>query len=205
MEKRGEAEKQSGVRSRRRNAAATRARIIEAAAVVFARDGYSAATLRDIGALAGVDHALTVRYTGAKAGLFSAALAEEVARWPGLPDGARGAALASRICAGKDDRLWRLVLAGANAPVSNTDLRSDLLAKMGLAPASPADEQAIFAQNMLFITCLGAAAVTRSHVVAASVSVEAPEAKLGLWLQWLLYLARGTKNSPPKKVSKAGT
>jgi len=55
---------------RRRNAEATRNAILDAARSVFAREGYDAAGLREISALAGVDAALICRYFGGKEGLF---------------------------------------------------------------------------------------------------------------------------------------
>ena len=58
---------------RRRDAAATRAAILDAARGVFARDGYDRATIRTVAAEAGIDPALVVRYFGGKAGLFAAA------------------------------------------------------------------------------------------------------------------------------------
>lgn len=59
---------------RPRNAAATRALILEAAESRFARDSYDDVGMRDIAGDAGVDPALIVRYFGSKEGLFRAAL-----------------------------------------------------------------------------------------------------------------------------------
>ena len=59
---------------RRRNAEATRFAILEAARLVFVRDGYDAAGLREIAALAGVDAALVSRYFGGKEELFRSVL-----------------------------------------------------------------------------------------------------------------------------------
>jgi AcrR family transcriptional regulator len=59
---------------RRRDAAATRAAILEAAQGQFARAGYDRAALRDIAAEAGADVALIKRYFGGKEGLFTEAL-----------------------------------------------------------------------------------------------------------------------------------
>jgi AcrR family transcriptional regulator len=52
---------------------ATRARILEAARVRFATDGYERATIRSIAADAGIDPALVMRYFGNKEALFAAA------------------------------------------------------------------------------------------------------------------------------------
>ena len=59
---------------RRRDAAATRAAILEAAQAQFARLGYDRAALRDIAAEAGADVALIKRYFGGKEALFTEAL-----------------------------------------------------------------------------------------------------------------------------------
>ncbi len=58
---------------RKRDAEATRAAILEAAKVHFARSGYQVA-LRDIASQAGADVALVQRYFGSKEGLFTEAL-----------------------------------------------------------------------------------------------------------------------------------
>ena len=60
--------------TRRRDADATRAAIIDAAKVHFARTGYEGTFLRDIAVDAGVDAALINRYFGGKEGLFAAVL-----------------------------------------------------------------------------------------------------------------------------------
>ena len=59
---------------RKRDAAVTRAAILEAAKAQFAVLGYDRAALRDISAEAGVDVALIKRYFGGKEGLFTEAL-----------------------------------------------------------------------------------------------------------------------------------
>ena len=53
-----------------RDADGTRQRLLEAARIRFARDGYSTTTVRDIAADAGVNVALISRYFGSKEGLF---------------------------------------------------------------------------------------------------------------------------------------
>ncbi|MBV9231013.1 MAG: TetR family transcriptional regulator [Chloroflexi bacterium] len=56
--------------ARPRNAEETRAALLAAARLRFARDGYEATNLRDIAADAGVNVALIPRYFGSKEGLF---------------------------------------------------------------------------------------------------------------------------------------
>jgi AcrR family transcriptional regulator len=59
---------------RKRDAAATRAAILEAAARRFATQGYERAGVREIAADAGVTAALVNRYFGSKEGLFAEAI-----------------------------------------------------------------------------------------------------------------------------------
>lgn len=63
---------------RRRDAAATRALLLDAARRRFARGGYAATTVREIADDAGVNVALINRYFGSKEGLFEACLAAAV-------------------------------------------------------------------------------------------------------------------------------
>ncbi|MDJ0382050.1 TetR/AcrR family transcriptional regulator [Streptomyces sp. G-G2] len=60
---------------RRRDAAATRRRILDAARDLFAERGYERATVRDIAELAGSNQALLFRYFGSKHGLLTEVLA----------------------------------------------------------------------------------------------------------------------------------
>ena len=64
--------------ARKRDADATRAAILDAAKIHFARSGYNGAFLRDIAADAGADAALINRYFGGKDGLFAAALKDSI-------------------------------------------------------------------------------------------------------------------------------
>lgn len=63
--------------TRRRDAAATRQELLEAANRRFTELGYKATTLRDVAADVGVNLALIKRYFGSKEGLLKAALAGE--------------------------------------------------------------------------------------------------------------------------------
>jgi AcrR family transcriptional regulator len=58
----------------RRNADATKARILEVAQIAFSELGYSHTGIREIAARAGTSSTLILRYFGSKAGLFEAAL-----------------------------------------------------------------------------------------------------------------------------------
>ncbi|MGP3937933.1 helix-turn-helix domain-containing protein [Nonomuraea sp. KM88] len=61
---------------RRRDAAATRQALLEAARQRFARDSYEAVSVRDIAADVDVNVALVYRYFGSKGGLFAVAAAD---------------------------------------------------------------------------------------------------------------------------------
>jgi AcrR family transcriptional regulator len=60
---------------RRRDSAATRAALLDAAAKLFAERGYDRTTVRDIAAEAGVNQALLFRYFGSKDALFASVMA----------------------------------------------------------------------------------------------------------------------------------
>ena len=66
----------SPAQPKRRDASATRARILDAAQRAFAEVGYSQAGIREISAIAGTSSTLLIRYYGSKAALFEAALGE---------------------------------------------------------------------------------------------------------------------------------
>lgn len=67
------------VPTRRRNAAATRAAILDSARRAFARAGYDGAGVREIAKEAGVTAMMVNRYFGSKEGLFAEAIAESMA------------------------------------------------------------------------------------------------------------------------------
>lgn len=70
------------VTPRRRDAAASRQRLLKAAGELFADRGFARTTARDIGERAGVDPAMIARYFGGKTQLYIAVLHEEI---PGIP------------------------------------------------------------------------------------------------------------------------
>jgi AcrR family transcriptional regulator len=63
--------KKQSQQKRTRNAAATRGAILEAARIVFSREGYDRVGVREIAGEAGVTAALVNRYFGSKQGLFA--------------------------------------------------------------------------------------------------------------------------------------
>lgn len=62
----------------RRNADATRRRILDAAIRAFSQTGYSYTGIREVAAMASASPTLLLRYFGSKAGLFEAALREAI-------------------------------------------------------------------------------------------------------------------------------
>lgn len=72
-----DATRQTARPPRRRDAAASRERLLHAATTLFGERGYDRTTARDIGELAGVDPAMIARYFGGKAQLFIAVLRTE--------------------------------------------------------------------------------------------------------------------------------
>jgi AcrR family transcriptional regulator len=89
-------------RSRRQGgAAATRAAMLEASRVLFAREGYDHVGVRDVAGVVGVDPALVIRYFGSKEKLFAEAVAGRFAVSEGLLEGERS---------GLGERLARFVL-----------------------------------------------------------------------------------------------
>ncbi|UGQ14843.1 TetR/AcrR family transcriptional regulator [Yinghuangia sp. ASG 101] len=91
-------------RPRKRDAAASRKALLDAARALFGERGYDRTTLRDIGERAGVDAALVARYYGNKAGLYLAAIEEDGAdAVAARRDLARIGALADFLVARIDD------------------------------------------------------------------------------------------------------
>ncbi|MEU3503045.1 TetR family transcriptional regulator [Streptomyces hundungensis] len=67
---------ESSAGERRRDAGATRRRLLNAARDLFAERGYEGATVREIAERAGVNQALLFRYFGSKQGLLTEVVAE---------------------------------------------------------------------------------------------------------------------------------
>lgn len=95
-----------------KDAAATRALLVQAARRRFAFDGYKAATVRDIAGDAGVNVALISRYFGSKEGLFRACLDR---------------AVTAPAASGIDDALADLVRHIVRSPTDDDSLQLMLL------------------------------------------------------------------------------
>ena len=89
----------------RRNAAATRARLLQAARELFLRQGFGATGLREIAAQAGVDVMLVRRYFGSKQDLFIEAtdVSEDVDAIRRAPDATVGTQLIARVLQARRD------------------------------------------------------------------------------------------------------
>ena len=121
---------------RARNAAATRAAIIEAASALFSRDGYDQVGVREIAADAGIDPALVNRYFGSKEGLLVAVLESLVDKSHELqmPPGELGPAVARRILLREgqrsQDQLNAIDMAiRSNSPNARAVVRDDVKAR----------------------------------------------------------------------------
>jgi AcrR family transcriptional regulator len=90
---------------RRRDAGATRARLLEAARELFLAQGYSAIGLREVAAKAGVDVTLVRRYFGSKQRLFVAAtdVSENTDEIRDAADDAVGQQMIARVLAARRD------------------------------------------------------------------------------------------------------
>lgn len=89
----------------RRNAAATRARLLDAARALFLRQGYQATGLREVAAMAGVDVTLVRRYFGSKQQLFAEAtdVSENVDRIRQAADDVVGGELIENVLRARRD------------------------------------------------------------------------------------------------------
>ena len=127
---------------RRRDADATRAAILAAAKVHFARSGYEGAYLRDIAIDAGADAALINRYFGGKEGLFAAVLKDSIGSRPKLLEGDRSKLgrdvakmMATQHAHASEERLhaFQFLLRAATSPSTATML-NDVVQERFMGP-----------------------------------------------------------------------
>ncbi|KLO46401.1 TetR/AcrR family transcriptional regulator [Mycobacterium nebraskense] len=95
----------NAVPPRRRDAGATKTRLLEAARELFLARGYSAIGLREVASKAGVDVTLVRRYFGSKERLFAEAtdVSENVQEILGAADDALGERLIARVLDARRD------------------------------------------------------------------------------------------------------
>lgn len=119
---------------RRRDAAATRRRLLHAARRRFTLDGYKRTTLRQVAADAGVNLALIKRYFGSKEGLFEASLTAAWELGPEVGDGPVSTpALAGILARQFSSRAWP----DGEHPIllflrSTADARTDVLRRRAI-------------------------------------------------------------------------
>lgn len=125
---------------RRRDAAASRDRLLTAAAELFADRGYDQTTARDIGERAGVDPTMIARYFGGKAQLFIAVLRAEGEPGAQLPDVLEPARLKDLI-ERTGTRGPGPILQAAIRPYDNAEAQEAALAELGHRVLTPLRER----------------------------------------------------------------
>jgi AcrR family transcriptional regulator len=132
---------------RRRDAAATKAALLSAAAELFIERGFDRTTVRDIAARAGANQALLFRYFGSKEALFRAAMTNHGRQFLAdtAPEQLVGRMLAHMLGPdgrrGKDNTIYALLRSGANeytAAVFRDDLGEPY--RRALAALTDADD-----------------------------------------------------------------
>lgn len=98
-------DREFGASPRRRDAAATRIRLLDAARELFLAHGYNAVGLREVAAKAGVDVTLVRRYFGSKQRLFTEAtdVSDNVEEVQDAADNAVGHTMIARVLAARHD------------------------------------------------------------------------------------------------------
>jgi AcrR family transcriptional regulator len=105
----------------------TREAILAAAERLFLERGYERASMRAIGAAAGVDAALVTHFFGSKANLLAAAV-----RWPFDPD-----VEVPRLLAGGRDQVGRRVVRLFTRTWDDRQLRDPIITLLGAAATEP--------------------------------------------------------------------
>ncbi len=113
--------------TRRRDASASRTRLLDAARGLFAERGLERTTTREIGELAGVDAALIARYFGSKAGLYIATLSEaDDGPVPDLLQPGRLASLLARLARGGPGPVLQATVHSGAEPLVHEAARAEL-------------------------------------------------------------------------------
>jgi AcrR family transcriptional regulator len=124
---------------RRRDAAGSRKRLLDAAGELFAERGYEGTTVRDIGNRAGVDPTMIARYFGGKAQLYLAALRRDASSAAiDLGDAEALTDLLDRVGAHRSTP----GLDSAVSPHEDADLQAAAMAVLERRIVQPAEERA---------------------------------------------------------------
>lgn len=160
----------------RRDAGATRQRILDAGRRLFADRGYPAASTRDIAALAGSDPRLITRYFGSKEGLFSAVVEQvyekSLMMTPATNDAAARTLLLDDDAAAEDGLL--LTLRSASDAHAAGLMRAALEDRYQarLAAALPGEEDALGRAALLVSICSG---VLLQRLVLGNTALTGPQ------------------------------
>lgn len=121
---------------RKRDAQASRARILEAAQRAFSEGSYSHVGIREIATLAGTSSTLLLRYFGSKAGLFEAALvaAAPVATVLSHPRKRLGEALAAALLDRSNQIRPPLMIALAAGDTEAAGIAARVMEERAIAP-----------------------------------------------------------------------
>ncbi len=122
--------------SQKRNADATRARLLEAAQRIFSVSGYSQTGIREIADLAGTSSTMLLRYFGTKAGLFEAALtaAMPVAAVLSHPRDQFGTSLAAALLDPDNEIRPPLMIALASGNPEAAEIAARVMEVQSIAP-----------------------------------------------------------------------
>lgn len=121
---------------RKRDAAATRARILDAAQRAFSETGYSHTGIREIARAAETSSTLVLRYFGSKAGLFEAALTAAMPTATALshPREALGRGLAGALLDPANVIRPPLMIAMASGDPEAAEIAARVFEAQGIAP-----------------------------------------------------------------------
>ena len=121
---------------RKRDAAATRARILRAAQCAFSETGYSHTGIRDIARRAETSSTLLLRYFGSKAGLFEAALTDAMPVFaaPGRPRAQFGRDLGQALLDPANAVRPPLMIAMASGDAEAAAIAARVMEDRGIAP-----------------------------------------------------------------------
>ncbi len=186
---------------RSRNAAETRAALLAAARLRFARDGYEATNLRDIAADAEVNVALIPRYFGSKEGLFQTVIAfdrNRVAQAMQGPPEQLGERLLNNVLvdpAGADHDLFVTLLRSSDYPAAVQYMRTLLdLLTADLAPKKVLADADLRAD---LVAALLTGIVVLRRLVSKAPLADASASELLPYFQRILSVLLEDRESPP--------